>query len=156
MKLTQLKALLPTINNVLFKLENGTFVPEHFHVTEVGLITKKFIDCGGTLRVEETVNFQLWSAQDTDHRLKPNKLLNIIELFEKKLTIPDADVEVEYQNQTIGKYALAFDGKNFLLQNKTTDCLAKEMCDIPENEKKINLSKSTKEATCSTPGGCYC
>lgn len=32
----------------IFKLENGNSVPEHFHVTEVGIITKDFIDCGGT------------------------------------------------------------------------------------------------------------
>jgi len=33
-------------------LENGTMVPEHFHVTEVGVVTKHFIDCGGTVRNE--------------------------------------------------------------------------------------------------------
>jgi len=46
MKLSQVKALLPTLENVTFKLENGSFVPEHFHVTEVGMVTKNFIDCG--------------------------------------------------------------------------------------------------------------
>ena len=40
MKLSQVKALLPTLENVTFKLENGFFVPEHFHVTEVGMVTK--------------------------------------------------------------------------------------------------------------------
>jgi hypothetical protein len=76
-------------------LENGTFVTEHFHVTEVGIVTKQFIDCGGTIRNEKTVNFQLWNANDFDHRLKPAKLLSIIELSEKKLSIEDAEIEVE-------------------------------------------------------------
>lgn len=84
MRLSQVKALLPTLDNVAFKLENGTFVPEHFHVTEVGMISKKFIDCGGTIRNEKTVNFQLWNANDYEHRLKPAKLLHIIELSEKQ------------------------------------------------------------------------
>src|SRR5690606_37045614 len=126
MKLSQVKALLPTIENVSFKLENGTFVPEHFHVTEVGMVTKNFIDCGGVIRTEKTVNFQLWNADDFEHRLKPKKLLNIIKLSEEKLGIEDAEVEVEYQGETIGKYDLAFDGTNFILQNKTTACLRSE------------------------------
>ncbi len=53
-----------------FQLENGTFVPEHFHVTEVGVVTKHFIDCGGTMRNEKVANFQLWDANDFEHRLK--------------------------------------------------------------------------------------
>src|SRR6218665_4139800 len=110
MKLSKIKEILPTLDNVAFQVENGTFVPEHFHVTEIGVITKHFIDCGGTIRNEKSVNFQLWNANDFDHRLKPTKLLNIIELSEKQLGIEDAEIEVEYQSDTIGKYALAFDG----------------------------------------------
>ena len=80
MKLSQIKNVLSSLENVTFQLPNGTFVPEHFHVTEVGLITKNFIDCGGTVRKETVVNFQLWDANDFDHKLKPKKLLNIIQL----------------------------------------------------------------------------
>ena len=71
MKLSQIKNILKTIEAVNFNLPDGTMVPEHFHVTEVGLITKKFIDCGGTVRKESVVNFQLWDANDFEHRLKP-------------------------------------------------------------------------------------
>ncbi len=156
MKLSQVKALLPTLDNVAFILENGTFVPEHFHVTEVGIITKQFIDCGGTIRNEKTVNFQLWNANDFDHRLKPAKLLSIIELSEKKLGIEDAEIEVEYQSDTIGKYALAFDGVNFILQNKTTACLAEDKCGIPQEKQKIKLSElQTAQTSCCSPNtGC--
>lgn len=151
MKLSQVKALLPTLENVAFKLENGTFVPEHFHVTEIGMVTKNFIDCGGTIRNEKSINFQLWNANDFEHRLKPTKLLNIIELSEKQLGIEDADIEVEYQSDTIGKYALAFDGKNFILQSKTTACLANDKCGIPQEKQKIKLSELTsKQSACCT------
>ena len=78
MKLSDIKQILPTLQNIEFQLEDGTFVPEHFHVTEVGQITKNFIDCGGVIRTEKVVNFQLWNADDYEHRLKPGKLLNII------------------------------------------------------------------------------
>jgi|SRR5690606_7577209 hypothetical protein len=144
MKLSQVKALLPTVENVSFKLENGTFVPEHVHVTEIGIITKHFIDCGGTVRNEKVVSFQLWSANDVDHRLKPAKLLHIIELCEKHLDLEEADIEVEYQRDTIGKYALAFDGTSFILQNKSTACLALDKCGMPQEKRKVRLSDLTK------------
>lgn len=156
MKLSQVKALLPTLENVAFKLENGTFVPEHFHVTEIGMVIKKFIDCGGTIRDEITVNFQLWNADDYDHRLKPTKLLHIIELSEKQLGIEDAEIEVEYQDETIGKYSLAFDGANFILQNKTTACLALDKCGIPQEKQKLNLSEVTNKQSnsCTSHSAC--
>ena len=133
MKLSEVKNILSTLDNVEFELENGKFVPEHFHVTEVGVVTKHFIDCGGTVRDEKAVNFQLWDADDIEHRLKPGKLLNIIRLSEEKLGMGDFQIEVEYQNDTIGKYDLGFNGKNFVLKNKTTDCLAKDACGIPKS-----------------------
>lgn len=157
MTLTQIKEILLTLENVEFQLENGTLVPEHFHVTEVGQITKNFIDCGGVIRSEKTVNFQLWNADDFEHRLKPGKLLNIIQLSEEKLDIEDAEIEVEHQSETIGKYDLDFNGKHFVLKNKTTACLAQDACGIPADKPKRNLSQlqSSSSNSC-TPGGKCC
>lgn len=156
MKLSEIKGILPTLDNVEFQLENGTFVPEHFHVTEVGQITKNFIDCGGVIRHEKVVNFQLWNADDYEHRLKPKKLLHIIRLSEDKLGIEDSEIEVEYQSDTIGKYNLEFNGKTFLLKNKTTACLAQDACGIPSEKEKKNLADLTsKQTSCCTPdSGC--
>lgn len=155
MKLSEVKQILPTLENVEFQLENGTFVPEHFHVTEVGIIKKNFIDCGEVIRNEEVVNFQLWNADDLEHRLKPNKLLHIITLSEEKLSIQDLEIEVEYQSETIGKYDLAFNGKNFMLKNKTTACLAQDACGIPTEKQKIILRESTDNtSSCSPNSGC--
>ena len=153
MKLSEIKDILPTLENVEFQLENGTFVPEYFHVTEVGQITKNFIDCGGTIRSEKVVNFQLWNANDFEHRLKPNKLLNIIKLSEEKLGMEDAEIEVEYQAETIGKYDLDFNGKNFVLKNKQTACLALDACGIPIEKQKVNLGES-QSACCTPNSGC--
>ena len=155
MKLSDVKQILPTLENVEFQLENGTFVPEHFHVTEVGMITKNFIDCGGVIRTEKVVNFQLWNADDFEHRLKPNKLLNIIKLSEEKLGIEDFEIEVEYQSDTIGKYDLEFNGKTFVLVNKTTDCLAQDACGIPSEKEKKNLAElSANKTVCKPNSGC--
>jgi hypothetical protein len=157
MKLSKIKQILNTVEAVNFQLPNGSYVPEYFHVTEVGLITKNFIDCGGTVRKETVVNFQLWNANDFEHRLKPQKLIHIIELSEKVLGIEDFEIEVEYQDQTIGKYDLDFNGKDFLLLNKQTACLAQESCGIPAEKSKLNLTQLTTDNNNScTPGGSCC
>jgi hypothetical protein len=156
MRLSQVKNILKSVEAVNFILTDGTLVPEHFHVTEVGLITKNFIDCGGTVRKETVVNFQLWDANDFEHRLKPQKLLNIIELSEKVLGIEDFEIEVEYQAQTIGKYDLDFNGNDFVLLNKKTACLAQDQCGIPAEKQKVRLSDINNEASCCTPGGSCC
>lgn len=153
MKLSKIKEILPTLENVEFQLENGTLVPEHFHVTEVGQINKNFIDCGGVIRNEKVVNFQLWNADDFEHRLKPGKLLNIIKLSEEKLGIEDAEIEVEYQSDTIGKYDLDFNGKIFVLKSKTTACLAQDACGIPSEKQKVKLS-ALNNACCTPNSGC--
>lgn len=154
MKLSKVKNILPTLENVSFELENGTFVPEHFHVTEVGMISKHFIDCGGVVRTEKKVNFQLWDANDFEHRLKPSKLSNIIKLSEEKLGMEDAEIEVEYQGDTIGKYALEFNGENFVLLSTTTACLASDSCGIPAEKMKVKLGDISNQNTCKPGGGC--
>lgn len=154
MKLSEIKNHLSTAEAVNFKLQNGTSVPEHFHVTEVGVVTKHFIDCGGTIRNEKVANFQLWDANDFEHRLKPAKLLNIIKLSEEKLGMEDLDIEVEYQADTIGKYDLGFNGENFVLVSKQTACLASDSCGIPIDKLKVSLSELTNQNTCKPGGGC--
>ncbi len=155
MKLSEIKRHLETAEVVNFRLENGTCVPEHFHVTEVGVIHKNFIDCGGNVRAETVANFQLWDANDYEHRLKPGKLLKIIELSEKILGMEDSEVEVEYQSSTIGKYGLDYDGKDFILTAKTTACLASEACGAPVKQ-KIDLKNLTNNEAACTPGGGCC
>lgn len=153
MNIEQIKKHLSTLDAVHFELENGKTVPEHFHVTEVGVITKHFIDCGGTIRDEKVANFQLWDANDFDHRLKPSKLINIIQLSEEKLGMENLEIEVEYQSDTIGKYDLEFNGQNFVLKTKKTACLASDHCGIPASSMKLNILESTAN-TCAPGGGC--
>jgi hypothetical protein len=158
MKLSEFKNQLNKIDQVNFLLPSGKSVPKHFHVTEIGQIHKNFIDCGGTIRNEKVVSFQLWAAEDVDHTLVPEKLLNIITLSEKKLAIEDSEIEVEYQSNTIGKYHLDFDGNNFLLLNTKTDCLASDKCGITSEKLKISLAdlpqSNQKTNGCSPEGKC--
>ncbi|MBY0425257.1 MAG: hypothetical protein K2Q22_06445, partial [Cytophagales bacterium] len=152
----EVKNKLQSFESLEFQLPNGSLVPIHFHITEVGAITKDFIDCGGTVRHEKVVNFQLWEANDVDHRLAPQKLLSIILLAEKVLGLGDWEVEVEYQGETIGKFGLEAEGERFLLTSKSTTCLASDSCGIPKEKKKLSLAESTATGNCCTPGGGCC
>jgi len=157
MKLSEIKNALKTIDTLHFRLPNGTLVPRHFHVTEVGAIQKHFIDCGGVVRKEDKVSFQLWEANDYDHRLHPEKLVHIIELAEKQLSLSDQEVEVEYQGETIGKFGLDFSNNEFNLTSKQTACLALDNCGIPQEKEKVNLdSLQQQEVSCCAPTSNCC
>ncbi len=157
MKLSQFKQYLDKVPELNFIQPNDAFVPRHFHITEAGLTTKHFIDCGGTVRIEKTINFQLWVANDVEHRLEPEKLKNIIAIAENIFGNEDLEIEVEYQTETIGRYGLDIRGDHFLLTSKETDCLAKENCGIPITKQKLPLSElKTSAASCCSPGGGCC
>ena len=156
MKLSELKNALTYMDEVSFQLPNNKLVPAHFHVTEVGKVKKDFIDCGGTVRSEEVVSMQLWESIDYYHRLKPDKLLKIIEMSENVLGILDGEIEIEYQAETIGKYALQFIDGALKLTNTQTDCLASEACGIGAIKDKLKLSEIKKTANdcCDPSSGC--
>ena len=154
MRLSELKKHLSTCDAVTFVLQNGTAVPEHFHITEIGMVAKVFIDCGGTVRNEKYASFQLWHANDFEHRLKSRKLLDIIAQSEKVLGLEDLEIEVEYQSETIGRYGLAYNGENFVLVSKQTACLATDSCGIPQEKLKVNLSAATVQNSCKPGTGC--
>jgi hypothetical protein len=154
MKLSKIKTQLKQLKTIGFQLPNGELVAPHFHVTEVVRVQKDFIDCGGKVRSESVINFQLWEEEDYNHRLHPEKLLNIIEMSEKIFDFEDLDIEVEYQGkETIGKYNLDFDGTNFLLTSKLTACLALDACGIPAEKPRIKIS-DLQHNSCTPGSGC--
>ncbi len=149
MKLSDVKQALAELSAVNFKLPAGSHVPQHFHVTEVGLVTKHFIDCGGVERKETVVNFQLWEAGDYDHRLAPQKFLHILNLSKKVLgDAEELNIEVEYQQDTIGKFDLEFDGMDFILAPKQTACLAQDACGIPPKATAASSACAPKSGCC--------
>ena len=140
MLLSAFKQTLRALDTLKFQLPNGQFVPAHFHITEVGNVTRNYIDCGGVQRQENKLNLQLWVASDSDHRLKPNNILDILQLAEKQLGYSNMEVEVEYQQSTIGRYELAFDGAAFQLINTQTACLAPDQCGITQEKPRVRLT----------------
>lgn len=155
MTLSELKQQLEQLKTLSFLLPDNTFVPSHFHITEAGLVTKNFIDCGGTIRSTSTIYLQLWTANDYQHRLEPEKLLKILDMAQPLFGNEDLEVNIEYQSATIGIYGLSTDGINFLLTPTQTNCLAQEACGTPVKTKLI-LSELNDTNTVCTPGGGCC
>ena len=138
MNLSELRALLAADPAAALELvfDDGDTVPASFHVTEVGHVTRRFIDCGGTRRTTECCLLQVWVAEgDPDHRLPAGKLLDILRLADDLLPAADLPVEIEYEGCVLSQYAVAAGeatpGRIRLrLEDKHTDCLAKEACGL--------------------------
>ena len=133
MKLNELHSILATHPDVLprFTLPDSDQIPSHFHVTEVGHVAKKFIDCGGVIGESETCVLQTWLGNDLDHRLTAGRLAEILRLGRRILPDRDLDVEVEYDCCVVAQYPIvsatrAGEYLEIALGNKTTQCLARE------------------------------
>lgn len=116
-------------------LPDRAFVPQHYHITEVGRLQKDFIDCGGTIRSLASCLLQIWVADDKEHRLDTTKLAKIMEVAGPVLKNDDLPVEVEYDEGTISQYPVAGvevtpSGLLFHLGTKHTACLAPEKCGV--------------------------
>lgn len=127
----------------------GMLVPAHAHLTEVALVRKHFIDCGGVERREEHVSVQLFVAGDTDHRLEPSKLAGILRKAQRQLGLRNEEVLVEYQLSSLSTFGLDFDGMAFHLKPMFTNCLASDSCGIPLQE-----LPQAKASACSPNSGC--
>ena len=152
MKLSTFKKTLSELDTLKFQLPDGHFVPAHFHITEVGNLTRNYIDCGGIVRQENKLSIQLWVASDNDHRLKPDKVLDILKIAEKQFELSNIDVEVEYQQSTIGRFKLAFDGSVYQLINTHTTCLAQDKCSISQEKPRVRLT--SKGLSCNPESNC--
>lgn len=135
MKLRELKSLLRARPAAIprFILPNGQLVPAHFHITEVGHVAKKFVDCGGTFREREACVLQTYVADDLTHRLHAGRFADILDLGRPILPTNDLEVEVEWDCCVISQYPIASaraieDRLEFQLAARHTDCLAKEKC----------------------------
>jgi hypothetical protein len=138
MKLLELKSVLRTHPSLQVRLilPDGDHVPAHFHITEVGHIAKRFIDCGGTVHNRtNTCLLQTYVADDVDHRLSAGGFAKILDLGQQVLPHDDLEVEVEYEDCALSQYPIESaevvgDHVELRLREKHTACLAKEKCGI--------------------------
>jgi hypothetical protein len=138
MKLSELKRILRSQPATFprFILPDGEHIPPHFHITEVGHIARRFIDCGGKLHDKtDTCLLQTYVADDVDHRLNAGTFAKILDLGAQALPHDDVEVELEYEDCAITQSPITsaeVNGEFIELQlgEKHTDCLAKAQCGI--------------------------
>ena len=157
MQISEFKKTLSenTYRNIRFVLPTGTKAPPHAHVTEVALIEKKFIDCGGTFRTDSLCRLQTWFADDTDHRLTAGKLLAILDKSASFLGTDDLEVDVEHEAPFVSQFPIEkveLDGETLSIRLgvKHTACLAENRC-LPPHLNKTNILTSLpnfKEKKC--------
>ncbi len=152
MKLNELRDLLDNNRDkqFLLQLPDQNHVPVSFHITEVGQVDKKFIDCGGKIHFCQTCQIQAWVGEDSDHRLNAGKLADILRIARKVVTNDQLELEVEYEDKLISQYTVSesvvtIDAVILQLASKHTDCLAKEICNLPT---------ASGSSCCGTTGCC--
>ena len=146
MKIQSFLQTLSTMSELRWALPDGSLVPAHANVTEVALMTRRFVDCGGTHRMERRIQLQLWVANDVDHRLDPSKLMRIIRETEAWMEWDNNEVEIEYQGKTIERYGVEIMEGVLALQPLQTNCLAPDRCGLPILEETSNLTRTVEEA----------
>ena len=148
-------------------LPDGGSVAPHFHITEVGHLSKSFMDCGGTRRKTESCLLQTWVHSDVDHRLETSKLANILRMAGDVLPSLDLPVEIEHEAGVVSQYPVtsgSSDGHTLTLTTgrKHTACLAMDVCCAPELKATATAPLATadkpriKAGACCTPGGGCC
>lgn len=158
MKLKDLKATLALHPDALprFILPDGDQIPAHYHITEVGHVTKRFIDCGGKVHDrKDTCLLQTWmSDSDLDHRLHAGTFAKILQLGDQVLPHDEMEVEVEYDCCVVAQYPIetaVFAGEHIDIQlgEKHTNCLARERCGIGgQSCRDTNVAAHATAATC--------
>jgi hypothetical protein len=132
-----------------FRFPDGSSVPAHAHVTEVGRTEKTFLDCGGTRRHLAVCSLQIWTADDFAHRLPAGKLEGILDQAGTLLGADDPDVQVECQRETLALYHVAdvdVEGGSLVFQLEALHaaCLAMDIC-LPDAGKGSSCCGSGAE-----------
>lgn len=135
MNVEQFLALLEAHSNQALRivLPDGTSIPAHFHITEIGHVSKNFMDCGGTRRKTESCLLQTWVFLDLQHRLSTSKLADILRIAGDVLPSLDLPVEIEHETGVVSQYPVvsgSSDGHTLTLTTglKHTACLAMDVC----------------------------
>lgn len=162
MNLRELKSLLRAhpAATPRFLLPDGDAIPAHFHITEVGHVAKRFVNCGGTVHDSlETCLLQTYVAGDLEHRLDGATFTKILDLGKAVLPGDDLEVEVEYDCCVTAQYPIASaqasrEHLDFQLEARHTDCLATEKCGIESGCCGDGDGAEAKAATATA--GCCC
>ncbi len=162
-----------------FEYEEGKWVDQSYHITEIKQAPITSVDCGGVKNEWTEVIVQLWEpgVKQQERAMKARKALSIIELVEKVLPLnPDAEVKVEFGNSRFDTRQLypgeiTVDGENLIvaLTPDAVQCKAigrggscgttesGEECCTPAaavEKPKIELNNLVATSSCTPGSGC--
>ncbi len=146
--------------SLLFEYATNQLVGANYHITEVKHITIDSVDCGAQTDAWKETIIQLWESPEDFGKtefMTVAKAQSILKLVgTKKPYILDAEVKFEYSNATFHTAQLFVD--DFKVKNNNliiklavekTDCKAKDLCGIPQNEAVIS-----DDSSCTPESGC--
>ena len=138
-----------------FYLPNGSQIPAHFHLTDVGSVFRHFIDCGAQVREESYVQIQLWLGKDIDHSLNGERILKILSqsgiVLDKLPNLKNSEVIIEYKEELTSQYRIARieqtdqQAVKIYLKSSETQCLAAI---------RYEQESSNGESCCDSKCGC--
>lgn len=116
-----------------FRLPTGSLAPVHAHLTEVARVEKRFVDCGGTVRTHASARIQLWTADDTDHRVDCGKCLAILDRGASLIGSDALPFEVELDLPYLSLFEAVGSAREggalvVVLAPVKADCLAPDVC----------------------------
>lgn len=147
--------------NVSLRLPDGSLLPPHFHITEVGHVLKRFADCGGVRRSQEACILQTWVHDDKDHRLTAGKLAGVFDKVEDLFEDFSLPVEFEVELGTVAHFglegaSLVSETLELALAAKHTDCLARGVCLPGSCDAPLTAPQKSASAAACTPGASCC
>ena len=80
MLISEFISILLKTSDLEFRFQDGKSVPPHFHITEVGLVSKKFVDCGGIFRAIDDPDKPL---SEEEKKIIHNNLKKLREVLNK-------------------------------------------------------------------------
>lgn len=159
-----------------FEYEEGKWVDQSYHITEIKQAPITSVDCGGVKNEWTEVIVQLWEpgVKEQDRAMKSRKALSIIELVEKSLAInPDAEVKIEFGNSKFDTRQMypaliTVEGENLIvcLTPDAVQCKAigrggscgtteaGEECCTPAEKPKVELKNLAVANSCAPGSGC--
>ncbi|RXG23506.1 DUF6428 family protein [Leeuwenhoekiella aequorea] len=151
MKVSEFKEYLFKAIKIGFELPNGKLIPAHYNMAELLIRKDTYVDKDKKINNREYVILNFKNLDRYNHRLNPNKILELIEKYEEILPISQFDIEVAYFEECLKLYHLEIGAKYLKLINTVLDYQ-----ELTANQHKTNTPLVDAAADPSLPGNGCC
>ncbi len=99
---------------LIIKLPDQRIIPSHFHLRDVGLVNRYFIDCHGNKKETNHILLQAWVGHDHEHSIDSRKFAKILshsekveKVFDRIPDLASTPILIEYQEDHIMQYLVS-------------------------------------------------